>query len=90
MLETIATIGLILITWINISRFYMKRKIGNSLRKVEIGKPLRVPIHFSHYLKYFEIKDLEEGEIIVFEFQNKNIKIGADGKETVLYIDDEE
>ena len=89
MLEIIASIGLLLITWINVSRFYIKRKIGNSLRDVEVDNPLRVPINFSHYLNYFDVKNHEKGEIIIFEFQDKSIKIGEDGKDTILCVDEE-
>ena len=90
MLEIIATIVLLLITWINVSRFYIQKKIGKSLTQVDVRKPLRIPIDFSHYLRYFEIKDHNQGEIIVFEFHDKSINIGKDDKDTILYINDEE
>jgi len=90
MWETIAIVLLVLITWINVSRFYIQKKIGKSLTQVDVRKPLRIPIDFSHYLRYFEIKDHNQGEIIVFEFHDKSINIGKDGKDTILYINDEE
>jgi len=89
MLEIIATIVLVLITWINVSRFYIQKKVGKSLTQVEVAKPLRVPVDFTHYLRYFEIKNHTEGEIIIFEFHNKCINIGKDGRDTILYIKEE-
>jgi hypothetical protein len=88
MWEIIAIILLILVSWVNISRFYIQKKIGRSLTKVEIGKPLRIPIDFSHYLRYFEIKGHNKGEIIVFEFHDKSINIGKDKRDTILYVEE--
>lgn len=89
MLETIAVVVLVIITWINWSRFYVQKKIRKSLTQVEGGKPVRVYVNFSHYLRYFEIQNSKEDEAIIFEYDGKKINITPDGNETILYINEE-
>ncbi len=89
MLETIAVVVLVIITWINWSRFYVQKKIRNSLTQVKVGHPVRVYVNFSHYLRYFEMQTNDEGEAIIFEYDGKKINIAPEGNETILYISEE-
>jgi hypothetical protein len=89
MLETIAVVVLVIITWINWSRFYVLKKIRKSLTQVKVGHPVRVYVNFSHYIKYFGIENNNEDEAIIFEYDGKKINITPDGKETILYINEE-
>jgi len=89
MLETIAIFLLVVITWINWSRYYVQKQIRKSLSDVGVGNPVRSHIQFKHFVKYFKIKNTQEGEVLVFEYGDKKIHIGQDGNETVLYIKEE-
>ena len=89
MLETIAIFFLVLISWINWSRYYVQKHIRKSLRDVGVGKPVRSHIHFKHYARYFKLNNTQEGESLIFEYGDKEIHIGQDGNETLLYIKEE-
>jgi len=86
MLETIAVFFLVIISWINWSRYYVQKQIRKSLSEVEVGKPVRSLVQFKHYVRYFKLLKPKEGEVIIFEYLDKEIHIGQDDKETVLYI----
>lgn len=86
MVEIIAIILLVFLTWINVSTFYIRRKISRSLLDVKKGQPIRALVSFHHYLRYLKIKTLDENDVAVYKFDNKTIQIFADGNETVLRV----
>jgi|GEM_PF-3352427 len=86
MLEVIAVFFLIVISWINWSRYYVQKQIRKALSEVTLDNPVRSVVQFPHFLRYFKLKDHEEGEVIIFEYDKKEIHIAQDGKETILYI----
>ena len=89
MLETVAIFFLVVISWINWSRYYVKKQIRKSLMEVEVGHPVRSVVKFSHFITYFKLGKNTQNEDIVFEFNGKKVTIAPDKNETVLYIDEE-
>jgi len=89
MLESVAIFFLVVITWINWSRYYVKKQIRKSLLEVEVGHPVRSIVKFSHYLNYFKLARDTQNEAIVFEVNGKKITIAPDANGTVLSVKEE-
>jgi len=90
MVEGLVILGLVIISWFNWSRFYIKKQIRQSLDEVQIGNPVRKAVNFSHYLRYCKLHDSNQGEVIVLEYQGKKINIAPDEAETVLFVEENE
>jgi len=90
MFESLAAILLVIITWLNWSRYYVQKQIQKSLNEVAEGKPVRSLVSFSHYLKYFKLPPyIRNNELIIIEYNGKKINIVEDDEETVLYMSEE-